>query len=59
MIENAVNSEMGSQISSFSAYVNPDQNILSTGKLEIDCKLVPMGVLREITVNLSFDNPAL
>ncbi len=59
MIENAVNSEMGSQISSFSAYVNPNQNILSTGKLEIDCKLVPMGVLREITVNLSFDNPAL
>lgn len=59
MIENAINSSMGNQISSFTAYVNPAQNILSTGKMEIDCKLVPLGVLREIRVNLSFENPAV
>lgn len=59
MIENAVAGNMGSQISSFIAYVNPAQNVLSTGKLEIDCKLVPLGVLREIQVNLSFENPTV
>lgn len=59
MIENAIAASMGSQISKFTAYINPGQNILSTGKLNIDCKLVPLGVLREIQVNLAFDNPAL
>lgn len=59
MIENAIAGNMGNQISSFTAYVNPAQNVLSTGKLEIDCKLVPLGVLREIQVNLSFENPAV
>lgn len=59
MIENAVNSTMGSQISSFSAYVNPAQNILSTCQLTVECKLRPLGVIRNIVVNLSFDNPAL
>lgn len=59
MIENAVAANMGNQIGSFTAYVDPSQNILSTGKLEIDCKLVPLGVLREIQVNLSFENPAV
>ena len=59
MIENAIAGNMGNKISSFTAYVDPSQNILSTGKLEIDCKLVPLGVLREIQVNLSFENPAV
>lgn len=59
MITNSINSAMGGQISNFTAYVNPNQNVLSTGKLTIDCTLVPLGILREITVNLSFDNPAL
>lgn len=59
MIRNAVNSTMGGQISSFSAYVDPDQNILSTGKLTVDCKLRPLGVIRNIVVNLAFENPAI
>lgn len=59
MIENAINSEMGNQISEFSAYVDPAQNILSTGRLTVDCRLVPQGIIRVINVNLSFSNPAL
>ncbi|MDE5575482.1 MAG: DUF2586 family protein [Bacteroidales bacterium] len=59
MIENAVASLMDGQISSFSAYVNPEQNILSTSRLDIECSLVPMGVLKNINVLLSFSNPAL
>lgn len=59
MIENAVALQMDGQISSFSAYVNPEQNILSTSRLEIECSIVPLGVLKNIHVLLSFSNPAL
>lgn len=59
MIENAVASLMDGQISSFSAYVDPNQNILSTSKLEVECDIVPMGVLKNIHVKLGFSNPAL
>lgn len=59
MIENAIAGAMGNQISSFTAYVDPAQNILSTGKLAIDCRIVPLGIIRNIAVNLAFDNPAL
>ncbi len=59
MIENAVALLMDGQISSFKAYVNPDQNILSTSRLEIECSIVPLGVLKNIHVLLSFSNPAL
>lgn len=59
MIENAVALQMDGQISSFKAYVNPEQNILSTSRLEIECSIVPLGVLKNIHVLLSFSNPAL
>ena len=58
-IRNAVLSLMAGEISSFEAYVSPDQNILSTSSLAVSCKIVPLGVLREINVNLSFSNPTV
>lgn len=54
----AVNTNMYDEISGFTAYVDPNQNILAGGKLNIVCKIVPKGTLREITVNLSLNNPA-
>ena len=59
MVENAVASLMDGQISSFSAYVDPDQNILSTSRLEIECTIVPLGVAKNIHVKLGFSNQAL
>ncbi|MEG1763346.1 MAG: DUF2586 family protein [Bacteroidales bacterium] len=59
MIENAINASMENQISGFSAYVNPKQNILSTKKIEIGCTVVPLGVLRQINVTVGFNNPAI
>lgn len=58
-IENAVAANMQSQVSSFSAYINPQQNILATSRMEVSCKIVPQGILREIVVLLGFGNPAL
>ncbi|MFC5408012.1 DUF2586 family protein [Larkinella bovis] len=45
--------------SSVSCSINPRQNILSTDRLEIDLKIVPVGQLKEIVVKLGFSNPAL
>lgn len=59
MIENAVSVQMEGQISSFKAYVDPEQNILSSSTLQVECSLVPLGVLKTIEVLLSFSNPAI
>lgn len=58
-IENAIASQMSGEISDFEAYVDPAQNILSTGRLDIVCKVTPLGTLKEINVSLGFENPAL
>ena len=54
----AVNTGMAGEISSFSAYINPKQNVLANGRMDITCTIVPLATLREITVNLSLKNPA-
>jgi len=60
-ITNAVNSLMtsGGEISGMSAYIDPKQNILSTGKLVVKLSIVPVGYTKTIEVNLGFSNPAL
>lgn len=54
----AVNTSMGDEMSSFTAYIDPNQNILANGQMTITCKIVPLATLRKITVNLSLNNPA-
>ncbi|MBC9915020.1 DUF2586 family protein [Chitinophaga varians] len=58
-IENAVNTAMAEEISSFSAYINADQNVISTGKITIAASVVPVGYTKQIEVLLGFENPAL
>lgn len=40
------------------AYINPAQNVLSTGKVVINVKIVPVGYAKTIEVNLGFVNPS-
>lgn len=56
-IVRAVTTQMAGEISSFTAYINPSQNILSSGQMDVECDIVPTGVLRNIKVNLSLKNP--
>lgn len=42
------------EISAYSVIINPDQDVLSTSKIEITVKIVPIGVAREIVFNISF-----
>jgi hypothetical protein len=58
-IDNAVNQLMTGEISGFNSFVNPEQNVLSTSKLAVTCSIVPLGTLKEIVVELGFENPAL
>lgn len=58
-IENAVAAAMEGEISDFHAFVDPQQNILSTRRMVVACKIRPRGCLRDIIVNLGFENPAI
>lgn len=46
--------ERDGELSGFKIFINPNQDVLSTSKLTVTLKIVPVGVLREITVNLGF-----
>jgi len=58
-INNAVRTLMAGEISSMRSFVDPEQNVLSTGRLTVSLAIVPLGTLREIVVQLGFENPAL
>lgn len=61
IIENAVNTAMtaNGEVSGFEAFVDPAQNVLSTNKICIDARIVPVGYAKAIEVKLGFSNPAL
>lgn len=40
------------EISAFEVIINPDQNVLTTSRLAITIKIVPVGVARNIVVNI-------
>lgn len=42
------------EISAYGVFINPDQNVLSTSKLQIQVKIVPRGVARNIEVLIGF-----
>ncbi len=57
IIENAINGNMADEISGFSVYINPDQNVLSTSEIEIVLEITPFGYNRSLTVKLGLKNP--
>lgn len=46
--------EANGELSAYEVIINSAQNVVSTSKLEITVKLVPVGVAREIVINLGF-----
>ena len=51
------NTNMEGEISGFTAYIDPNQDLISTNVLKVQAKVVPTALLKEINVDLSFDNP--
>lgn len=45
------------EISSATVYVNPDQDVLATGRIDVLVSIVPVGYAKEIRVTVQFENP--
>lgn len=60
-IINQVNNTMtvNREISSVDCIIDPAQNILSTNKLKVILRIVPVGYASNIEISLGFNNPAL
>lgn len=58
LVEKAINQNMAGEISSVTAYCNPDQDVLATSQISLELTIVPMGTAREFVVELAFSNPA-
>lgn len=52
-----VNVNMEGEISGFTAFIDPKQDLISTNRLKVQAKVVPTALLKEINVDLSFNNP--
>jgi hypothetical protein len=46
--------EKAGEISGYKAEIDPDQNVISTGNVEIIIKKVPVGVMRKVRVKIGF-----
>jgi hypothetical protein len=59
LIENQINTSMtaNSEISSVSAFVDPAQNVLSTGEVCVSLEIVPVGYAKTFKIQLGFSNP--
>lgn len=57
---NALNTLMVSEgeASAASVEIDPDQNVLTTDKVEVEVRITPVGYAKEISVSLGFRNPA-
>jgi hypothetical protein len=60
-VEKAINEQMtaSKEIVGVSAYVNPDQNILSTDKIVTELDIIPTGTARVIECTVAYSNPAI
>lgn len=54
----AINTNMANEISGFTAFIDPNQDLITSGTLNIQCKIIPTALLKEINVDLSFNNPS-
>ena len=46
--------QSANEISGFNVNINPNQNVLSTGILNVTVELVPVGVARNIIITIGF-----
>lgn len=61
LIQSAVDTAMtaNGEISELRVFVDPAQNVLSTGRVCVNLSVVPVGYAKEIQIRLGFYNPAI
>ena len=52
-----INSNMEGEMSGATVTIDPDQDLITTGKMDVVARIIPTALLREIEVNLAFTNP--
>lgn len=57
LLTRAINTNMVGEISGFTAYIDPKQDLITSGRLNVQAKIVPTALLKEINVDLAFNNP--
>ena len=50
-LQNMLNND---EVSAFEVAIDPNQNVLSTSKLVVTVRIIPIGVAKTIEVNLSY-----
>lgn len=60
IVEEEINTNMtaNGEIVAVTAYVDPDQNVLSTSKIQTQINIIPKATGREIEATLAYENPA-
>jgi hypothetical protein len=58
-ITQQINAAMADQISSVSVFIDPKQDVISTGKLQVKVKIVPKGYTSQIEVELGLSSPSV
>ncbi len=51
--------QANSEISAVTCFIDPNQNVLSTGQVKVKLGIIPVGYASAIVVDLAFVNPAL
>lgn len=57
LLQRAVSTNMDGEISGFTVYIDPKQDLITSGSLKVQARVVPTALLKEINVDLSFSNP--
>ena len=57
LLTNSINSNMEGEISGLTISIDPDQDLITTKKMDVVARITPTALLREIEVNLAFSNP--
>jgi hypothetical protein len=56
-VEAAIRTQMNTEVSDVIAFVDPNQDVLATDKLQMRLRVRPRGQVKYIDIDLSFDNP--
>ena len=56
-VEKAITEQMSGELSGFTFFIDPNQDVLATSLIETNLSLVPFGKAREIVANIGFTNP--
>src|SRR5690554_133089 len=56
-VDKAITEQMPGELSGFTFYIDPAQDVLATSSIDTQLSLIPLGKAREINVDIGFTNP--